>query len=236
MADLNVNTLVSRVMERYDRNKDGKIQVPQNADGMPRVASKANAGKAFMEDETQVSDKGLGLGNNLIQKAVNMVALFKDSDTDGDGFATRAEIKNLIKSFDSNANNIVGSEKVKGSPRTEIELLTENYPEEFKTNTVPIDLEKQQCYGDVKTFSNSVYGESLEKPASSAPPRALTKNELIQEEIKKLDEEIAAKERSLQVVGRKAAGNIFDNPKERVEGVKREIEALKVQKRLIITE
>ena len=231
MADLNVNTLVNRIMERYDRNKDGKIQVPQNADGMTHVGDKANARQVFVADETQVRSSGewvgsCSMGQQLSHKVVHMVSLFKDADTDGDGFVTRGDINNVIKSFDTNKNNIVGSEKVKGSPKTEIGLLMDNYPEEVNKTIIAVDPETQECYSDGKTFSNSVYGESLEKPAAPSTPK--TKIEVIQDRLQEIDKQIGEKQNYLRSDIVKSNGL---NHLTEIKQAKQEIASLKEERR-----
>ena len=138
MCDITIKALTSNIIKRYDRNQDGKINIPKNIVDVPGAFNtekeEKSAENTFKADETKVSVIATSKTNI---KIVNMETLFKDADADGngDGQVTRQELENELKTFDQNHNGIIGTEKVKGSSKSEIEVLKDSYPEEKNTES-----------------------------------------------------------------------------------------------------
>lgn len=102
MASINIQALVGRIFERYDRNNDGKIDLhgPDHASTYAELNEKtAVLRNVYTRDRFSNTKKWKSQ-----DALVNLGSLFAAADKNGDGLATRQEIEDLVRGYDHNKN------------------------------------------------------------------------------------------------------------------------------------
>lgn len=184
MPDFSVDSLTSRIMQRYDSNRDGKIQVNPNVTWQQEVFSPTILTES---QQVQVDWDSTGSGY-IVGKAVTMAGLFQDADANGDGAVTKEELHMEIASFDRNHNGIIGSgEHIRGSSASELDVLKGSYPETVQA--LNFDPFRKATYSTTSAdLSTSVYAEPL-TPAQPTPHEP-TRREILQDQLRKVDAKI----------------------------------------------
>ena len=140
---IGVDDLANRIMERYDRNKDGKIKLeganPHN---------QAYAATSEMHEKTVANNQVIGLthGDAVVynpykvyeSERVTMADMFKSADKDGDKFATKQEVKETIALFDEDKDGFI-EDNINPFKKSELEKMEDKFPEERKTETYSVD-------------------------------------------------------------------------------------------------
>lgn len=135
MSDgININSFVDKVMTRYDKNKDGVINMKGNDASL----------KASENSEMVHTEKIWQGGIDYKVNKTDLSSLFKAADKDGDQKVSKQDLVDYLSSkYDKNHDGIINGsanssipfwDMIMGTDNEEFDQLTNEHPE-IKTST-----------------------------------------------------------------------------------------------------
>lgn len=140
--------MTDRVMQRYDRNKNGKIELTGNK----------NAYRVSEMPESQVANTKIGGSPQFTRDQLSLSKLFTKADANKDNEVTRDEIARLVKPFDTNQDGALD--------RSELKQISRDFPEKATRDYVRLrgkEIPKEHTFvyddpgHDRKELSTSVF-------------------------------------------------------------------------------
>ncbi len=100
--DINIDKAVNTLFDKFDTNKNGKIESSNKEFKTLNVAEKNVKPDDIFAKEKDKSSSSL-FGTDYYQvELIDNTKLFKNADTNNDGIVTKEELKNRLSSYDKN--------------------------------------------------------------------------------------------------------------------------------------